>query len=815
MRFLRWIGFAVGCVLSAAEAHALALWADGTNAGWPVTANPGSSVTFRIQVEPGQPVRWFHDGVLLPAATEPILTLSDVQSVAAGNYWVEVGASAIMETSNVVTVNVVSPPDTTLDRTFSAGLPVNARVVAVLTGAADESMVVTYDDASGARSIAKLNREGKLDSSFTPPADPGSVLLLLPNGRMLASKYPYLLEANGRPVAGFSLSPNMSASLPLTAAIAYADGRFLAAQGSWVSRWTSDGTLDPTFTYYAPSITGETLYPRLLRLDAHGRVYVDASVTSAFESQYTVAFRLTSSGTYDESFLTQRSDRFSTGFRTETFADGRVFRIDGSGLGYQQETWRLLDDDGAADPAWSESTKVDFLGSSAVDSRNARIFAVLGNQIARWQIGRDSVRRDSDFFSGILVDFHPALSLDGRGDLLVGGSFTEWDGVRAHGLVRLSGSASMAIAPVVTLWASTYSPRKGETVTVAANVERGAGPFSYRWIALDGQPLPPTAGGAELVIPSFQSQHLGRYQALVTGRAGTALSSVLDLRGGQRPTVLANLSARGHTGEGEDTLIAGVIVSQGAYALVRGVGPGLVQFGVSGAIPDPMLRLFSASGMMLNENDNWEAREQRDVIRQVGENVGAFELGPGSHDAAFVASLSAGNYTVHLQPVAGTAHGIGMLELYADMTPQYPGWYPTTQPLRNLSVRAKTGPGDSTAIAGVIIADPADLGRSTRVLLRAIGPTLASQGITHPLADPVLNVFNVKGERIASNDDWSMDNTSGDQTTLAAAMKQVGAFSLATDSKDSALLLDLPPGAYTMHANGGEGVVLLEIYLVP
>jgi len=45
-------------------------------------------------------------------------------------------------------------------------------------------------------------------------------------------------------------------------------------------------------------------------------------------------------------------------------------------------------------------------------------------------------------------------------------------------------------------------------------------------------------------------------------------------------------------------------------------------------------------------------------------------------------------------------------------------------------------------------------------------------------------------------------------------MKQVGAFDLPSASKDAALLVDLPAGAYTMHAIGGTGVVLLEIYLV-
>jgi hypothetical protein len=156
--------------------------------------------------------------------------------------------------------------------------------------------------------------------------------------------------------------------------------------------------------------------------------------------------------------------------------------------------------------------------------------------------------------------------------------------------------------------------------------------------------------------------------------------------------------------------------------------------------------------------------------------------------------------------------------------------------LVNLSFRARTAPGEATAIAGFVIVDPQDFARPAKILLRAVGPTLTTQGIQHPLADPVLTVYNSKGEVVAQNDNWSVspaDHPTA-STDLAAAASQVGAFALPANSKDAALLVDLPAGAYTMSATGGtglpaglsavgsaqaeasakEGVVLLEIYLV-
>jgi hypothetical protein len=97
-----------------------------------------------------------------------------------------------------------------------------------------------------------------------------------------------------------------------------------------------------------------------------------------------------------------------------------------------------------------------------------------------------------------------------------------------------------------------------------------------------------------------------------------------------------------------------------------------------------------------------------------------------------------------------------------------------------------------------------------KVLVRAIGPTLASFGVGGVVADPRLALFTGQTQ-IAANDNW------GGDAALSAAFVQVGAFALAADSKDAAILVTLDPGSYTAQVSGvgGTGVALVEVYEVP
>ncbi len=123
--------------------------------------------------------------------------------------------------------------------------------------------------------------------------------------------------------------------------------------------------------------------------------------------------------------------------------------------------------------------------------------------------------------------------------------------------------------------------------------------------------------------------------------------------------------------------------------------------------------------------------------------------------------------------------------------------------LRNLSTRGQVGTGSNILIAGFVV------GGSTpkQVLVRAIGPTLASFGVTGALADPVLELYR-GNTRIASNDNW-------DGTGLQTAANQAGAFPLPVSSADAAVLMTLSPGSYTAQVSGvagRTGVALVELY---
>lgn len=95
----------------------------------------------------------------------------------------------------------------------------------------------------------------------------------------------------------------------------------------------------------------------------------------------------------------------------------------------------------------------------------------------------------------------------------------------------------------------------------------------------------------------------------------------------------------------------------------------------------------------------------------------------------------------------------------------------------------------------------------TRVLLRAIGPSLASDGapIAGRLIDPTLELYDADGALIASNDDWKQSQQDEIEATGAPP----------NDERESAIVRLLEPGSYTAILNGknGEsGIALSETF---
>jgi len=269
---------------------------------------------------------------------------------------------------------------------------------------------------------------------------------------------------------------------------------------------------------------------------------------------------------------------------------------------------------------------------------------------------------------------------------------------------------------------------------------------------------------------------------------------------------LKNLSTRGQVGSGANILIAGFIVAGDTpkQVLIRAIGPSLTSFGVVGALADPQLQLFNGNSLIAT-NDNWGGASN---INAAANAVGAFPLAPASRDAVIFAALPPGSYTAQVSGVAGGT-GIALVELYdADTLQPF-----SAQKVTNVATRGIVSSGQNQLIAGFLVSG----NTSKKVLIRAVGPTLggAPFNVGGVLPDPLLRLVRSDGLVVRENDNWETGN---DAALISEASAKVGAFPLTRNSKDAAILINLPPGSYSAQVTGSgttTGVALVEVYEVP
>jgi hypothetical protein len=126
----------------------------------------------------------------------------------------------------------------------------------------------------------------------------------------------------------------------------------------------------------------------------------------------------------------------------------------------------------------------------------------------------------------------------------------------------------------------------------------------------------------------------------------------------------------------------------------------------------------------------------------------------------------------------------------------------------NVSTRLQVLDGENVLIGGFIIA-----GTSTKkVIIRALGPSLAANSITGALGNPALELYNAEGTRIASNDDWKIDSA-----TLGSQQAAIEATTIPpSDDREAALVATLDPQqAYTAivrGSHGEKGISVVEVY---
>lgn len=262
-------------------------------------------------------------------------------------------------------------------------------------------------------------------------------------------------------------------------------------------------------------------------------------------------------------------------------------------------------------------------------------------------------------------------------------------------------------------------------------------------------------------------------------------------------TRLTNLSVRSTAGSGSETLIVGFSIGGTGTkpVLVRGIGPTLTGFGVTGVVADPLLRLYGGS-TQIDENDNWGGGT---TLASSFTAVGAFALPASSPDAALLRPLAPGSYSAHLVASSGT--GVALVECYDSELGQGAAFF------TNVSARSVAGTGANVLTVGFAI-----VGADAKpVLIRGVGPTLNLFGVTGLLADPRLRLFNAAGVEIANNDNWVS------AVTPLSLFDSVGAFHLPLISRDAVLFFALPAGTYTAQISGAAnttGAALIEVYEV-
>ncbi|MDP9100055.1 MAG: hypothetical protein M3N48_13855 [Verrucomicrobiota bacterium] len=269
-------------------------------------------------------------------------------------------------------------------------------------------------------------------------------------------------------------------------------------------------------------------------------------------------------------------------------------------------------------------------------------------------------------------------------------------------------------------------------------------------------------------------------------------ATVLSTPSGQ----LLNISTRLRVQTGDNVLIGGFIITgtETKKVLIRGIGPSLANFGITNALGDTTLELYQGN-TLLASNDNWKIRS--DGSSQQAE-IEATTIPPSNDlESAILRSLAPGSYTAVLRG-KNNLTGIGVVESYdLDQT--------ANSKLANIATRGFVDINENVMIGGLIVGG--HNGSGARVLVRAIGPSLTAFGVPGALSDPIVELRDGNGSKVAENDNWKNTQQAEIEATALAP----------TNDMESAILTTLPAGNFTAVVRGSNnttGVALVEVYNV-
>jgi hypothetical protein len=296
-----------------------------------------------------------------------------------------------------------------------------------------------------------------------------------------------------------------------------------------------------------------------------------------------------------------------------------------------------------------------------------------------------------------------------------------------------------------------------------------------------------------------------------TTSGGTGATDDPDLpNAGSTDVVLRGISTAGYTSD-TSKLSGGFAITGGSMTvLATGKGGKEYLFDSSGApyafqdtLTDPQMQLKLLTGTTaLHTNADWSTGSHANDLTATN-----FFATASAKDAGLYVTLDAGTYLADVSSADGDSGGT-LVEIYD----AYNFWHTTNTGAKltgistNGIVNNGTQAGERMSAAITI----GNFGTDTAATKRIIVMAKWSIGVTSDhLEDPRLEVRNVSGGVIASNDDWSTNKDS-----VKTAITATGLMNGYRD-KDAALILNVAPGSYFMDVysqDGDSGGSLVEVY---
>lgn len=315
-----------------------------------------------------------------------------------------------------------------------------------------------------------------------------------------------------------------------------------------------------------------------------------------------------------------------------------------------------------------------------------------------------------------------------------------------------------------------------------------------------------TARGGQLTLALNARTGL-QSAALTPAGSSSALKFSVLAAGFTSTTRLTNIATRAYCSTGNGVTIGGFVVSGSTTkrVLIRAVGPSLTAQGIgpTEVLLDPAIEVHQGSPVIAF-NDNWTDNANAAEITAIAQSIGATAFTAGdTKSSALLLDLSPGVYSFIARGQAASS-GIVLLEVYdADSVT-------TDARFSNIATRAYSTTGNGVTIGGFVISGNAP----KKILLRAVGPTLTTQGLgaAEVLANPTIELH--QGSPVIATNDNLVDNANAADLLTTGA--RIGATPLtSSDTTSSSLLLTLDPGVYSFIARGktdASGVVLVEVY---